>query len=645
MARSPGAPNAPDRRPYPALPLAIASGGNPIMNAPVSSFVLFLLVLLGAPSGALAQDTADDAQDTTEESQEGAGEEPSGPTQVVDVGAVRPPVTLGTAIPDIDAHRIERLEYVRPLEDVVELDLSGVDPTAEILLVAGDEPLTRDQFRRRALVYAWMDEVDKHITRVLTLQQIERNVAAGADPAEYAIDEADLDRKVEEVKEMFRMQAEMQGGDPEQAVADFESSVEDSIGWEEYRRLVAADALFEKVFLPIPTEKTGETPYDYAQGPPPADMPCPSWCPPVTWDALGIDDQGRNLRVFVHNYAIDGEDVPSIFKANVLGQLRIGLCAKVGVAYFFDEELPDDAFVRVGEQLIGVDELWATMTAPLPDTDVELAIREELTLRAMRDQLEAAGRWLDRDAFAQAWAAHEAEYVGTLFPLRNIILFRGYQSLDRYREHYRYRRAFELWQRDELDDETVLEHYQRGGRLFFEQGEVRVELAFAGLPVDDQGRPVFSEAGFADAQARLEDAMARHGDDWTAVQAEFPPLAVQSPAGDGKTFQRSPFRMRIAESELSMFVTGYSLADDAFYRGVPGEVFGPWPQKCRRHAWGAESNAGVWAGKVVSYLRRKPLGAFEGAARDLAWSDYLDLRYFDWAQDSLASVVATIERP
>jgi len=620
------------------------------MNAPVPSFVLALLVLCGLALAAPAQQGEAPAEQTDEASAEQTAEQtdeqaaaPPVPQQAPQEAS--PPVPTATRIPDIDAHRMERLDYVRTQEEVVTLDLDGVDVEAEVVLTVDGEPLDRTDFRRRALMYAYMDEVDKHITRVLTLQQIERNVEAGDDPADYEVADEDLDRKIDEIRDMFAMQADMQGRDSEQAIADFEASVEASVGWDEYRRLVAADALFEKVFLPVPDEPTGEEQYDYAQGPPPADMPCPEWCPPVTWEALGTNEQGRNLRVFVHNYAVDAEPVPSLFKANVLSQVRIGLFESVGVDYFFDADLPDDVFVRVGDQAVEIDELWGTMSRPLSDTDVQLALREELTLRAMRGELEEADAWLDREEFEDVWTAHEAEFEGTLFPLRNIIMFRGYQSLDRYREHYRYRSAYEHWQKELVTDEDVLEHYQRGGRLFFEQGEVRVELAFSPLPTDDSGQPIFNEAGFAEAEQRLAEAMGRHGDDWAALQAEFPPLPTQSPGADSKAFQRSPFRMRVTESELSMFVTGYGFADDVFYHGVPGEMFGPWPQKCRRHAWGAESNAGAWAAKVIGYTRRKPLGAFEGKARDLAWSDFLDLKYFHWAQESLADLSTSVVQP
>jgi hypothetical protein len=574
------------------------------------------------------------------------------------------------SIPDIRQHRGAELSYVRRLADIVHVNLPPLDLTADPVLVVGDQAISADEYRRRALMYAAGNEIDKHVTHLLTQQEIDRQVAEGADRASFTLDEAEVDRKIAEIKELIMAQnrqgaAPPAPGEPDpgaRAVEIFEHSINTSIGMEAYRALQAADAAFEKVFLPVPEGKVEGVPHDMTTGPPPLDEPAPEWMPVTTWNALGSDEQGRNLRSFVKQWAIEGQGIPAMFKPSILARIKDGLLSTVGVAFFFDEELPPDIFMRVGGQLVPTTDLWYAVADKLADADNDLIVRELLTLSAMKKGLTAAGRWLDNDAFQPLWDKHLAEYANTILPLKSIIIFRGYTSLDRYREHYRYRQGYNEWRRATLTDEEVLEHYQGGGRLFFERGNVVVDVAFQ--PVGE--RP-FNNASLEASRAELEAFMAQAKAEWQREQTEgtatapadagpgdaawFARVSRMLPGpetqqgGDGHSFQRSQLRMRMAEDELSIFVTGYSLADDVFYHAQRGEVCGPWPERSRQHAWGAEANAGSWALSVKDFNRSGPVKAFEGTNRDLAYEDYLDLNYFFWAQESLKALLPSVKVP
>jgi hypothetical protein len=565
------------------------------------------------------------------------------------------------SIPDIDAHLGERLRYVRRLDDRVIVDLNNLDIDRDVVMHISGRPVSRNEFRRRAVMYSGSNEIDRAITRLLTDRQITLATSEGVDPASFDADSAFLDTKLEELETMLRVQArggtELVEGQPdpgEQVVTEWKQSIEASIGWDEYRRLLGADAQFELAFLPMPKEAVGGTPHDMALGPPPIDEERPDWMPQATWDALGHDEQGRNLRSFVKTWAINGEEIPAMFKPSILGKVREGMLKENNVRFFFDTELPDDVLLTVGDEKVMVDDLWPLVSGTLANTDIDLIVRELLTLEGMKAALKAAGKWIGQDEFNELWYQHDQEYAGTLFPLRSIIMFRGYLSLDRYREHYRYRQAYNLWRRETLTEDEVLEHYQRGGRLFFERGNILVDIAYAPL----QDRP-FNDAAFGETNGLLDASFARAQDQWIAareaagedeqvphwfeaVASAFEPPASRQPT-DNHTFQRSQLRMRLAESELSMMLTGYSLADDAYYRGQPGEVFGPWGQKCRRHAWGAELNAGSWAVHVKKFTRRAPVGPFSDRNRDMAYEDYLDLNYLWWAQESLKATLPSVK--
>ena len=71
-------------------------------------------------------------------------------------------------------------------------------------------------------------------------------------------------------------------------------------------------------------------------------------------------------------------------------------------------------------------------------------------------------------------------------------------------------------------------------------------------------------------------------------------------------------------------------------------MYGPFTMQCRRHAWGAESNAGAWALYVRDFSRRQTLQPFEGDTKTLAYEDFLDLNYFHWSSECLAALAPKV---
>jgi len=92
-------------------------------------------------------------------------------------------------------------------------------------------------------------------------------------------------------------------------------------------------------------------------------------------------------------------------------------------------------------------------------------------------------------------------------------------------------------------------------------------------------------------------------------------------------------------------VAGYSMADEIFYLGTPGEVIGPHRMDNRRHGWGAEVNTGVWMARVSQYVSAKPLDPLVGQAKVNARQDFLDLNYLYWSQECLAQLLKDAKHP
>lgn len=558
---------------------------------------------------------------------------------------------FGTLIDDIELYRMDSPRYVRRQADIVPVDLTGLDLEADVVLTVDGEAVTRNDFRRRAGMYLGIAGLEEDLTRLITEMQVEKLVAAGADRASLEVTDADIDEKLETLIGFAAMQAGSQvqqmGGLEEAKLAaekkareDFMRSIETSLGMEAYRKSLAAEVAFERAFLPMPTEPQDYEVWNLEEGPVPEDDPKPDWIPQITWDALGKDETTRNLRYFVKKGGADGTPIPAFFRSQITSAIRHGVVDLMGKHFFFDTELPDDVFMRLGDHDITVDHVWAKVKDDVSDADIALIMRELLTLKAMRKTLEGVGEWMDDATADEEFAKLRKEFEGTLFPLESIILLRGYHSLDRYREHWRHREAYSRWRKKSLTDDEVEDHYRTVGRLFFERGNVVVDLSGR---VIDHSEP-FEMARFQEIETAMLAAQAEGGFD--ALMATFEPPASRQAPGDpeaARNFQRNPLRMRLTESELSIFLNGYSLADDIFYHGVPGEVFGPYAQFCRRHAWGAELNAAVWAVRVEGYKRSRPLAPLQGRERDQAIEDYLDLNYFYWSQECLESLLPDVK--
>lgn len=572
----------------------------------------------------------------------------------------RPATPTRGAIEDISAHRGEPLRYVRASDDIVEVDMSLVDLSSDVILKLGDEEVSHDEFARRAIMFGGLSDVGKILTTLITDQEIERLVAAGADPADFELDPEDQQRKYEEYLSLITMQARQQaGGDPameEQFAADaveqFEASIEASVGMESFLNSLSAESRFEKVFLRIPDEPT-ELPEDYPQWKPTQEnpvvdpnLPTPPGISDTTWNALNLNDNTRTMRQLVLGALTEGQPIPALFKGQITSSIRLGILQNSGLTWFFDDSsLPDNVVCRLGDVDLTVDKIWPLVEKDLTAVDHHLIMRELLTLRAMRDVLESAGGWLDDEAARVAFREHEAEYEGTLFPLTAIIMFQGYADLDRYREHYRYRSAYNAWRGPQITETELEDHYRRGGRLFFEKGSVIVDLAFRSSREFGEkfGEELFDQAerGLVEQASKLTSEA-----QWRTAASSLPkPPFRQQISASERSFERNQLRLRLSESALSIFLRGYSMADEIFYLGTPGTVIGPHRMDNRRHGWGAEVNTGVWMARVAQYISSKPLDPLIEATKLTAKQDFLDLNYVYWSQECLEQLLKDAARP
>lgn len=583
---------------------------------------------------------------------------PSQPTQQ------QPVRKIAGSIDDISSHRLDPARYVRRFADIVEVELGPIDLSKEVILKVGGRPVPRSEYLRRGLMFGGLQEIGGRLTQVVTNREVDRLVAEGRSRDEFELDAADVDRKYNNYLEVIRMQAanSLAQSDPNatvteeekeqasiEAIKAFEDSIHASLGMEAFRESLVSEVRFEKVFLSLPTEPV-ELPEDYPKFGPdagrslPDDAPCPDFVNQTTWDALGMDPNTRVMRQLLISSGTTGQPIPSLFLGQVTSAIRLGVLKNAGLTWFYEtDDMSPDALCKLGEDEVLASELWPLVEPTLNELDHELILREMLTMMGMRETLEAADAWLDLEETRGAYQALEDEYAQTLFPLAAIIMFQGYTDVDRYREHFAYRNAYDTWRGASLTDEEVEDHYRRSGRLFFEKGSVHADIAFVGT----EAVGGFTPESFELASSLLLESFGEldTAEEWGAKTPEFRMPATRAHKGEERQYQRNQLRLRLTESYQSIFQRGYSLADDVFYHGVPGEVFGPFPMTNRRHGWGAEVNAGSWMLRVDEYSASSTLSPLGGNNLLQARIDYLDMNYLYWSQECLKNVLPRVSLP
>ncbi len=562
-------------------------------------------------------------------------------------------------IASIHEHRKAELGYVRKLHEMPVFEIGPVDIDADVILTVDGVPVTRSLFRKRALLYAAAGDLERHALRTITAAELSRRAERGIDISAFQASPQDIAAKLEEYRALMKMgidQSDAAAGVDTAAKSEeqFNAWVESmkvALGEEKFHQYLAADAQFEKVFLAVPSVplneleshkaelnrlgQEGQLPEPIILGP---HTERPEWMPTATWDAFQMTEQSRNLLGFILTQGRNRAGLPQLFKPSIVSQLRDGVMKVTGVRYFFDEEMPDGVLMRVGDHEVGVDEAWALINPILSDADIEMILRETVALHAAKTAMQAAGAWLDTAEWDELWGSYEQEFEGTLLPMKTVITFRGYNSVHRFREHLRFGKSFNNMVLDTITDEEVLDHFQGGGRLFFERGEVVLAPAFRAMTDD------FSKAAWAAAEAEMAQVIEESDGDWDVVQARYPTPGLK----DGETTvkgQRNRLNIAFRESELTQIVTGYGLVHEAFYRASEGDVIGPWAATMRHHQWG--DAPGVWAAKVVEFNRPGGLPQFVKGDRnyDMAYEDYLNLRFIDWMNATVEAAIPTIAVP
>jgi len=413
--------------------------------------------------------------------------------------------------------------------------------------------------------------VERAVRLILAEDWRQRLIVQGRDPEEFAISD-------DEVAD--RVRANFAAAQKQAAVPVHQRPANPPASNPEIAR---QEILFDKVFMGGPPE---------------------GW-PEVSKNAI-IEGQGENGQKFWDQLAGQSQELPAFWTNLLRGMIYKGLVAKAQVLYP-DDRLPAHVVLVVNAREWTGAEAFEQVAVATSPHELELAVRELVVREALRQELINAGAYLDDREFDTAFQAHAGAFVGP-FNLEIIAKgFKGYPTLEAYRQRWRLLRSYEALIHEEITDEALAAH-AKTYRTRLRNESLHVEF----LPFRD---PASAET----AKRRLAD-----GADWAALRDELDTF----PAGDDRlgSPQSNNFaalRARLEESEFTDLVLGSSLANTLLEAREVGAIVGP--------------VAGYRGYYLARHIQRvaQPADGRPIATDDKIREDYVWHRFTGWARDVL----------
>ncbi|HKX45150.1 MAG TPA: hypothetical protein VJP77_00400, partial [Planctomycetota bacterium] len=448
-----------------------------------------------------------------------------------------------------------------------------------LLALAPTEPVRlRPAEVRRALVYSeGSGELDARKLDVFIRTEIEQQVAAGADPARFAVPDAELDQIVQDTLQKVREQYP----DLEAAtVLEYNQIRPDSL-----RARALQTQLFDLVYLPDDPDAWPASTTEAIRG----SMP----------DGKGDEFIEGLRKAYVERKRLEAEQGQplddagqSMFKLMMRQMVRQALEASAVVRTASDG-LPDGVAMTVDGVEIPTDEVYATLSGSISDTQRANAERWVAKLALLEQALGAAGLWLDDEGFAEAYEAEEGPLRGTPFTLEVVVrTFKRFPSMETYKGYFRGREAFHRAIAPSLTDAELELHLDRANRLM---GLGRVDAEVILCTAFDFETNRWIDGGWERAAARATEVVtklaASGGESWDALLDEYsefwdPPSPTTPNPNQPQPQRKNKGRLgaknrnelvsTLGESDYTLFLDGSSVADAIFFDLEVGAVGGPW---------------------------------------------------------------------
>ncbi len=498
-------------------------------------------------------------------------------------------------------------EEIRLREQIKAIEKKLATDRAEGLraVTVNGRKLPPEQVRREAIYLVGGKLVEAKMADFFIDEWKEKAIKElGRDPKEFTISDEALVKELEgTVKEFQVKNPGIEFWDAVRAMTGL-----DKEGYLQQRRQAE---LFNKVFFPG----------------------APKNWPAITKEAIMASAQGSSGKEFWENIEKSGTDEKG--NPRELPPFWMQLCRqwvqkqlkKWSDVQFPSDGLPAELVLKVNDQTWGTNEAFEMIRPALYMQDIEKAMAEVIVREALRQELEAQKAHLSDEAFRKEFDIYRQEYDNTPFNTEVIaVAFKGYPSLEAYRQRWRLMKSFENHIAKEINDDNLKVHAEKYAR-FFADGSTNLDvIQFLGRDIKTSGWVPF---GMEEARKRCEEAFAaiKAGESFDKIletKAEF--YSNDNEKGRLGSKSLNQLRQSLRESEFADLLQGYALGNWLFYDAEVGKVHGPLRGP---DAW--------YIARINSRTpARSGVSVQDARTRELVKQDYVTTRFLQWANEVMA---------
>lgn len=293
--------------------------------------------------------------------------------------------------------------------------------------------------------------------------------------------------------------------------------------------------------------------------------------------------------------------------------------------------LPDDQVLSVNDRTWDVEEAYEYVRPGLYAQDIERSLAEVVIREVLRQELSTRGYYIGSEEFRKRWDVYREPFDSTPFSTTVIaVTFKGFPSLEAFRQRWRLISSFKDMIADDITDENLKAHGEKF-RAFFSDGRISFDLipfvgkdptTLAWLPDGMKEAGERAEAAFdklAKGEITFEDLQEEYG--------EFSPTSEDRGVLGYKPLNQ--VRQILRETEFTDLLRGYAVANALFYDAEVGKTVGP-----------LRGPDAYYIARVN--LRTPPyrtVNVDDSQQRELLEQDYVNWRFLQWANDLLGKAV------
>ena len=489
----------------------------------------------------------------------------------------------------------------------------------------GDETISVAEIKRAMVYTVGSRLLEARKMDVFISQEIERQVAAGADRSAFALDSGAVDQVIEDAEAQIKEQY------PEQNVADVLAMT--ALSPSQWRSQLEQTQLFDQVFLPSDPDKWPDTTIAALEG-----------------GGRGVEFREKLAESFRNRAGAQDPEATGpepaapaggeVMLKMILRQLVVGALQENAEILKASDGLDPEYVMQVNGVGLRTDDVYASLEAELTPEKYERARRWIAKTTAVRQELQKSGNWLSDEEWKTVFEEHQAPFAGSPISLDVLVLsFKRFPSMESYKTYFRLLKSYEASIAAELTDENLTSHLERAS-LLMGLSKVDVELIlcsaydFARNEWKENGWQIAEENAVAAAKALSE------GEDWNSVLESYSgfwdPPRPADPAMQQQQQQqqrlnqgrfgfcnRNELLQKLRENDFTMFLDGPSIGDAIFFDQEVGTTEGPF-----------QGLYGYYFSRVKSRTpptQRMSLDVEN--QRDLVVQDYVQVRFNDWSDE------------